>query len=155
MKTYNPNEEIEQTVTFRDELFRSQIAALGITSFQKLQKMKILILNCKAVGVELCKNILLSFPNKIAIVDDSIVTASDLSYNFFIGESEIGMHRSHALANALRKNLQSKMPRFNQNDQKAVEENKITTEIEHLPFSSLIENTIKQYDLFICSDYYD
>jgi molybdopterin/thiamine biosynthesis adenylyltransferase len=62
------------------------------------------------VGVELAKNITLTCPNRVTIVDDSIVTAKDLEYNIFIDENSIGMHRSAALAKALNETVKSRSP---------------------------------------------
>ena len=130
--------------------------------------MNVLILNCRAVGVELAKNIALTCPNRISIVDDTIVTSKDLQYNILIDESMIGMHRSEALARSLKSLLKNRSPSSEHVDLPEVElvnqtesPNKqqhsqtLNTEVHSLPFSSLTENTIKQYDLFICTDIFD
>jgi molybdopterin/thiamine biosynthesis adenylyltransferase len=131
--------------------------------------MNVLILNCRAVGVELAKNITLTCPNRVTLVDDSIVTAKDLQYNIFIDETAIGLHRSEAMSRALKKTLSSKTPsseHVNLPEARALienetlngeddERNNFKTGIDAMPFSSLSEQSIKQYDLFICTDYYD
>ena len=70
--------------TFRDVYLTRLLAANGQTTLEKLTKMKVLMLNCRAVGVELAKNVVLTIPKKLSIIDDSIVTAKDLTYNIFI-----------------------------------------------------------------------
>lgn len=155
-------------INFKDQFFIRQLAALGKTTLEKLHKMNVLILNSRAVGVELAKNITLTCPNRVSIVDDSIVTAKDLQYNIFIDESSIGLHRSEAMARALTATMKARSPSsehvnlpeaealiHTESPSRGQQRHEFKTEIESLPFSALTENTIKQYDLFICTDFYD
>ncbi len=49
-----------------------------------------------ALGVEIAKNIVLSGVNRLVIFDRELVTAQDLSGQFFLSESDIGKSRAQA-----------------------------------------------------------
>jgi len=123
-------------VNFREKYTERMLAALGKITVEKVEKSTIIIINLRAVGVELAKNLCLLSPKKITLIDDTIVTDRDLIFNPLITESDIGRHRSEALVEKL---------------------NKVTNfvTIESLPRSVLTEDFLKQYDLFIATDFFD
>lgn len=127
---------MHKTQEFQKQYFERHLAALGTSTLQKLHKMSILVVNIKATGAELAKNICLSSPLHLTLTDDSIVTSSDLKFNWFTQQSDIGKHRSKSMAEKL-----SELNPF--------------VKVDSAPLSHLSEDFIKQYDIVYVTDFYD
>jgi ubiquitin-activating enzyme E1 len=61
-----------------------------------ISRMDILIVGMNGVGVETAKNILLATPHSLTVHDQCLVTAADLSSNFFLRPSHVGSRRDAA-----------------------------------------------------------
>lgn len=127
---------MHKTKEFQKKYFERHLAAFGRSTLEKLHKMSILIINIKATGAELAKNICLSSPSHLTLVDDSIITESDLKFNWFTEEVDIGKHRSKPMA----EKLQELNP---------------LVKVDNSPLNWLSEDFIKQYDIMFVTDFYD
>jgi ubiquitin-activating enzyme E1 len=56
----------------------------------KLIKMKVLIVGCKGLGVEVAKNLILAGPALVDIYDPELVQIGDLGSNFYCKEEHVG-----------------------------------------------------------------
>ena len=90
-----PKENFKQLYTER------LLAALGKITMEKLEKKSILIYNLRATGVELAKNVALLAPKNVTLIDDSIVTERDKTFNLYARDADIGKHRSEVLSERL------------------------------------------------------
>ncbi|XP_072376456.1 SUMO-activating enzyme subunit 1 [Diabrotica undecimpunctata] len=72
------------------ELYDRQIRLWGIESQEKLRAANVLLINIRALGSEIAKNILLSGINSLTILDDGIVTEKEQAKNFLIGGNRTG-----------------------------------------------------------------
>ena len=86
-----------------EQLYSRQIAAFGLDTMKKLSKLKILIYGLRGLGIELCKNIILSGPEKVTIFDDNKIKIEDLGANFYIEENDLGLRRDEICLDKLRK----------------------------------------------------
>ncbi|CAG9823641.1 unnamed protein product [Phaedon cochleariae] len=72
------------------ELYDRQIRLWGIESQEKLRAANVLLINIRALGSEIAKNILLSGINSLTILDDGMVTQDEQSKNFLLNRDSIG-----------------------------------------------------------------
>ena len=72
-----------------EQLYSRQIAAYGVFSMDKISKLKILIYGIRGIGIEICKNIILSGPNQVSIFDPELVNINDLGANFYLSVDDI------------------------------------------------------------------
>ena len=77
------------------ELYDRQIRLWGQEAQQRLQSSRVLLCGIAGLGAEVVKNLTLAGISA-TIVDDAVVTAEDLSANFFLAESDIGANRATA-----------------------------------------------------------
>ena len=115
-----------------EQLYSRQIAAYGVFSMDKISKLKILIYGIRGIGIEICKNIILSGPKKVTIFDDNKIIKDDLGSNFYIEEKDIGLRRDEVSI--------KKLYELN-NDVKC----------DYLKEGNLEEN-IKEYDILIITE---
>ncbi|KAL3282155.1 hypothetical protein HHI36_005350 [Cryptolaemus montrouzieri] len=79
------------------ELYDRQIRLWGIESQEKLRAANVLLINCRGLGCEIAKNILLSGINSLTILDDVIVTEDLQIKNFFLSSDSIGKKLAEAV----------------------------------------------------------
>ena len=72
-----------------EDLYSRQIGAIGMDTMKKFNKLKILIVGLRGLGIEIAKNIILMGPNKVSIYDPQIAHINDLTSNFFLTEEDI------------------------------------------------------------------
>lgn len=72
------------------ELYDRQIRLWGIESQEKLRAANVLLINIRALGSEIAKNILLSGINSLTILDDGVVTDEEQAKNFLLSKSSTG-----------------------------------------------------------------
>lgn len=77
-------------------LYDRQIRLWGMECQKRLREARILIIGLNGVGAEVVKNLTLSGMNSITILDDTEVTESDKTAQFFVASSELGEKRSEA-----------------------------------------------------------
>lgn len=86
-----------------DELRYSRlIHTLGRDSFECLRRSRVLVLGCGAVGAEVAKNLALSGVRGVGLVDDGLVSRSDLGSNLLLREQDVGRNRARATAHWLK-----------------------------------------------------
>ncbi len=71
-------------------LYSRQIGTFGMETMGKLIKMKVLIVGCRGLGVEVAKNLILAGPASVDIYDPELVQIGDLCSNFYCNESHVG-----------------------------------------------------------------
>ncbi|EDO06721.1 ubiquitin-activating enzyme E1 family protein [Babesia bovis T2Bo] len=126
--------DIDDTASEVDtDLYSRQIGTFGIETMGKIQKLKVLILGMKGVGVEIAKNLALMGVEAICITDDNIVERRDLGVNFFIRSSDVEVK---TVSDACLHHLQD----LNRNVQ-------IT--VHHGP---IVEELITRHDVVVCCD---
>ncbi|KAK9870538.1 hypothetical protein WA026_008100 [Henosepilachna vigintioctopunctata] len=79
------------------ELYDRQIRLWGIESQEKLRAANVLLINCRGLGCEIAKNILLSGINSLTVLDDSLVTEEEQIKNFFLTKESIGKKLAEAI----------------------------------------------------------
>ncbi|CAG9859237.1 unnamed protein product [Phyllotreta striolata] len=72
------------------ELYDRQIRLWGIESQEKLRAANVLLINIRALGSEIAKNILLSGINSLTILDDGTVTEEEQQKNFLLNKGSVG-----------------------------------------------------------------
>lgn len=78
-----------------------QNAALGAETTAKLNKMKVLIVGLRGVGIETAKNLSLQGVGAITIIDSTPTKVQDTGLNFFLTNADVGNARSHSLLHRL------------------------------------------------------
>lgn len=63
---------------------------------EKIRNANILLVNVKALGNEIAKNLVLAGISSLTIVDDNPVTEEDLFAQFFVSESDLGNPVRHS-----------------------------------------------------------
>jgi ubiquitin-like 1-activating enzyme E1 A len=76
----------QQLSSAEAELYDRQIRLWGIESQEKLRAANVLLIGIRGLGSEIAKNILLSGINSLTILDDGVVTESDILHNFLLHE---------------------------------------------------------------------
>ena len=89
-------------MSFTEEFYSRQTAAIGTNAMKKLTKLKILIYGLGGLGVEISKNIILSGPEKVTIYDKKKVKLEDLASNFYLNEKDIGFRRDEKCISKLK-----------------------------------------------------
>ena len=120
----------------KDIYFERTLAAYGKNTQDKLQKMKVLVVNMRGVGSEIAKNMALSSPNLLTIIDENKITEDDFSFNWFVQKSDLGKIRSTVMKQYL------------------LEMNPFNT-ITEGSYDYLTDEYIKQYDQMIATDILD
>jgi ubiquitin-like 1-activating enzyme E1 A len=73
----------------------------------KIQSANILLITIKALGTEIAKNLILAGVGSLSILDDGVVTESDLGSQFFLSEQDettvVGQNRAQAALPAAQK----------------------------------------------------
>jgi len=71
-------------------LYDRQIRLWGVQAQEKIRNAHILLVNVKALGNEVAKNLVLAGIASLTVVDNGIVTPDDLGAQFFLTEHDIG-----------------------------------------------------------------
>lgn len=79
-------------------LYSRQLKAYGIETMKDLSKLTILIIGMRGLGLEACKNLMLTGPKEINIYDPNKCNINDLGSNYYINEEDIieGKRRDEA-----------------------------------------------------------
>ena len=121
---------------FKKLYFDRQKASVGEGTVSKIREIRILVLNVRATGAEICKNLCLSSPLNLTIIDDSKITEKDLKFNYFVNKDDIGKSRSV--------NMKEKLSRLNK-----------FVKIKTTTFENLTPEYIKKFNIFFATDFYD
>ena len=69
----------------------------------KIRNANLLLITIKALANEVAKNLVLAGVGTLTILDDAVVTESDLGSQFFLSEADIGQNRAQAASVAIQK----------------------------------------------------
>lgn len=86
-------------------LYDRQIRLWGMKAQEKIQNANVLLITIKALANEVAKNLVLAGVGSLTILDDAVVTETDLGAQFFLQEEGniIGQNRAQAAAPAIQK----------------------------------------------------
>ena len=88
---------LQEDLKFMDRNSR-MIGAFGLDVIAKMVGMKVLIVGCKGVGIEVAKNTVLAGVHTLTLFDPEPATARDMGTNFFIQEADLGKPRAAVCA---------------------------------------------------------
>jgi ubiquitin-activating enzyme E1 len=86
--THTSTNDIVMDAHYMDLQSRT-MGAMGLEAMSKLVKMKVLIIGCRGLGVEVAKNLILAGPAMVTIVDNEPCTVADSGVNFFIQPTDV------------------------------------------------------------------
>jgi ubiquitin-activating enzyme E1 len=84
------NEQIDES------LYSRQLYVFGHEAQKRMAKSDVLILGLNGLGVEIAKNIILSGVKSVTLHDDTLTSMFDLSSQFYLDESLLGIPRARA-----------------------------------------------------------
>ena len=90
-------------MSFDEDFYSRQTAAIGFRAMKTLSKLKIFIYGMNGLGIEIAKNIILSGPEEVTILDNTKITSKDLGTNFYLTKKDIGFRRDEICIKELRK----------------------------------------------------
>lgn len=79
-------------------LYDRQIRLWGVQAQERIRSANVLLINIKAVGTEIAKNLVLNGIGSLTIVDSGVVTDDDLGAQYFLRDTDIGANRAQAAA---------------------------------------------------------
>lgn len=88
--------KIEQLSEEEIALYDRQIRLWGMAAQARMRSARVLLINLGSIGTEITKNVVLSGLGSLTILDNHRVTEEDLSSQFFVGESDVGLYRLDA-----------------------------------------------------------
>src|SRR5271170_4316089 len=71
-------------------LYDRQLRLWGIEAQNRMRKANVLLINIRALGNEIAKNLVLAGIGSLTIMDSNIVTEADIASQFFITEENLG-----------------------------------------------------------------
>jgi len=83
--------DLEGDLKFMDRNSR-MIGAFGLDVIAKMVGMKVLIVGCKGIGIEVAKNTVLAGVHTLTIFDPAPTSVRDLGTNFFLTEADVASH---------------------------------------------------------------
>jgi len=84
------NTEGEQLSADEIALYDRQLRLWGIEAQNRMRKAHILLINFKALGNEIAKNLVLAGIGSLTVLDADTVTEEDVATEFFVTEEDIG-----------------------------------------------------------------
>lgn len=71
-------------------LYDRQLRLWGMEAQNRMRKAKVLLITIKALGNEIAKNLVLAGIGSLTILDDAVLTASDVESQFLVTKENIG-----------------------------------------------------------------
>jgi len=71
-------------------LYDRQLRLWGVEAQNRMRKAHILLINVKALGNEIAKNLVLAGIGSLTVLDQGIVTQEDVATQFFVTDADIG-----------------------------------------------------------------
>ena len=71
-------------------LYDRQLRLWGIEAQNRMRKANVLLINIRALGNEIAKNLVLAGIGSLTIMDSNVVTEADIASQFFITEDDLG-----------------------------------------------------------------
>jgi len=84
--------------TLKQKKYDRQLRLWGANGQNRLQAAHIALFGASPTGCEILKNLVLPSVGNFTVIDDSIVTESDLGANFFLDEDSLGKSRAERTA---------------------------------------------------------
>ncbi|KAF2756056.1 hypothetical protein EJ05DRAFT_539868 [Pseudovirgaria hyperparasitica] len=84
-------------------LYDRQIRLWGVQAQEKIRNANVLLVNIRALGNEVAKNLVLAGIASLTIIDGAIVTEEDLGSHFSISTADVGKNRALAAQPQLQK----------------------------------------------------
>lgn len=78
-----------------------QIRLWGDEGQTSIQKTRVCVLGSSALASETLKSLVLAGIESFHVVDDALVTPTDLGQNFFVSEAQLGKNRAEAVVELL------------------------------------------------------
>lgn len=78
-------------------LYDRQLRLWGIEAQNRMRKANVLLINIRALGNEIAKNLVLAGIGSVTIMDSNIVTETDIASQFFITEEDLGKNVRYIL----------------------------------------------------------
>jgi ubiquitin-activating enzyme E1 len=97
------NDDKNKYNKINEDLYSRQIIFLGMETMKKISCLKVLIIGLRGLGIEIAKDLIVSGPSKITILDPNEVIIEDLGANFYLSEIDIGKRRDEACLSKLQK----------------------------------------------------
>lgn len=82
-------------------LYDRQIRLWGLQAQERIRNANILLINAKALGNEVAKNLVLAGIGSLTVLDNALVTDDDLGSQFLISEVDVGTSRGEAASRSL------------------------------------------------------
>ncbi|KAG8626670.1 hypothetical protein KVT40_005615 [Elsinoe batatas] len=82
-------------------LYDRQIRLWGVKAQERIRSAKVLLVNVKATGTEIAKNLILSGIGSLTISDTDVVQENDLGAQYFLRTEDVGSSRAVAAATRL------------------------------------------------------
>jgi ubiquitin-like 1-activating enzyme E1 A len=73
-------------------LYDRQLRLWGIEAQNRMRKAKVLLITIKALGNEVAKNLVLAGIGSLTVVDDAVLTASDVESQFLVTKENVGQN---------------------------------------------------------------
>jgi hypothetical protein len=78
-------------------LYDRQLRLWGIEAQNRMRKANVLLINIRALGNEIAKNLVLAGIGSLTIMDSNVVTETDIASQFFITEEDLGKNVNYTL----------------------------------------------------------
>lgn len=75
------------------DLYSRQLSIYGLETMKHICELKILIIGLRGLGIEIAKNIILSGPKSLTLLDKGLCDINDMGSNFFITYNDLGKNR--------------------------------------------------------------
>jgi ubiquitin-like 1-activating enzyme E1 A len=73
-------------------LYDRQLRLWGMEAQNRMRKAKVLLITIKALGNEIAKNLVLAGIGSLTILDDAVLTTSDVESQFLVTKENIGQN---------------------------------------------------------------
>jgi len=90
-----------ETKTEQKEDLSRMEGTYGAELIGKLKKMDVYIRGLRGLGVEVCKNLILTGPHMVVVQDDGATEIADLGTNFYLSASDVGKTRGSVVLSKL------------------------------------------------------
>ena len=140
------HKEQENNFGFDINLYSRQLGVIDIETMKKFNKIDILIIGLRGLGVEILKNLILEGPKSVDIYDPNYININDLNSNFFINEEDISKIRDEIIIERIKDlnpNVKSKIIKQNIYD----EDNNYEIEL------NFILSNIQNYSIIIFTEF--
>lgn len=94
----NSNSAMNSTNDIDEGLYSRQLYVLGHEAMRRMARSDVLVCGLGGLGIEIAKNVVLAGVRSVTLHDDTPVSLRDLSSQFYLSESCVGVGRAVACA---------------------------------------------------------